>query len=226
MLAPYIRMSNLTKTYQMGLEKINALAGITLDIEQGSFCLMIGPSGSGKSTFLYLLGGLDRPTNGTIFVENESLDDLDENQLAAYRRRKVGFIFQSFNLIPSINAWENVAYPLYFSGVPFRERKSRALVLLDQIQMGDRSEHKPHELSGGQQQRVAIARALINNPHIILADEPTGNLDSASGESVMNVLADLHLDGTTIVVVSHDPRMVNYASRVLHILDGCIQTIS
>ncbi len=218
----FIQVSNLQKVYSMGDVAVKALGGVTLEIRRESFCLIMGPSGSGKSTLLYLLGGLDRPTGGEIFVGGRTLDSLDENQLAAYRRQLVGFIFQSFNLISSMTAWENVAYPMQFAGIRPKERRSRAFELLHRIGLDDRAMHRPTELSGGQQQRVAIARALVNSPQLILADEPTGNLDTSSGDSVLRLLGDLHQSGTTVVVVSHDARVANYASQVVHILDGCI----
>jgi putative ABC transport system ATP-binding protein len=181
----------------------------------------MGPSGSGKSTLLYLLGGLDRATAGHIVVDGYVLDEMDENALAAYRRRFVGFIFQSFNLIPSLSAWENVAFPMRFAGISRRERQKRAFALLERVGLADRRDHKPTELSGGQQQRVAIARSLVNEPRLVLADEPTGNLDTASGQSIMDLLAELHSDGRTVLVVTHDPRMAAYATHRVFLLDGC-----
>jgi putative ABC transport system ATP-binding protein len=219
----FIEIRNLRKTYQMGREQVHALAGVDLDIPAGSFHAVMGPSGSGKSSLLYLLGGLDRPTSGSIVVNNQSIDQLDENALAVYRRQTIGFIFQSFNLITSFTALENVAFPLRFSGVPRAQRQHLAYQLLQQVGLGDRVNHKPTELSGGQQQRVAVARALVNNPQLILADEPTGNLDSSSGNSIMQLLSDLHTAGRTVLVVTHDPRMVQYASHTVSMLDGRLQ---
>jgi len=216
----FITITNLRKTYQMGRQKVHALDGIDLSVAQNTFYAIMGPSGSGKSTLLYLLGGLDRPTNGQINVGGQSISTMDENALAAYRRRTIGFIFQSFNLIPSLSALDNVAFPLRFAHVPRRQRMARAHELLVRVGLGDRIQHKPTELSGGQQQRVAVARALVNNPQLILADEPTGNLDTASGSSIMQLLADLHQNGRTVLVVSHDPRMTAYATRTVHMLDG------
>ena len=181
----------------------------------------MGPSGSGKSTLLYLLGGLDRPTAGQIVVDGAALQDMDENALAAYRRSVVGFVFQSFNLISSLSAWENVAFPMRFTGVARRERRERAFALLERVGLADRRLHRPSELSGGQQQRVAIARSLVNEPRLILADEPTGNLDTASGQSIMELLSELHSDGRTVVVVTHDPRMAAYTTHQVFLLDGC-----
>lgn len=218
----FIKITGLEKTFDMGAVSVRALAGVDLTIEQNTFCLIMGPSGSGKSTLLYLLGGLDRPTGGHILVNQQSIDGFDENKLAHYRRHMVGMVFQSFNLIPSMTALENVAFPMRFNGVSRRRRKDRAKELLALVGLEDRAYHKPTELSGGQQQRVAIARALVNNPEIIMADEPTGNLDTSSGDSIMSVLADLHRNGATIVMVTHDPRLVRYATRVVQLLDGRI----
>ncbi|HSF80647.1 MAG TPA: ABC transporter ATP-binding protein [Anaerolineales bacterium] len=218
----YLKISGLQKIYKMGEVEVKALAGVDLTIPPRSFTLIMGPSGSGKSTLLYLVGGLDRPTYGQIFVEGREVDNLDENELAVYRRKMVGFIFQSFNLIPSMTALENVALPLRFTHTRRRERFDRARELLKKVGLEDRAQHRPTELSGGQQQRVAIARALVNQPHLILADEPTGNLDTASGESIMELLAELHGEGATVMVVSHDTRLVNYATQVVQILDGRI----
>jgi putative ABC transport system ATP-binding protein len=206
----------------MGRETVHALADVDLAIEANTFWAVMGPSGSGKSTLLYLLGGLDRPTSGQIEVGGQSIDALDENALAIYRRRTVGFVFQSFNLIPTLSAWENVAFPMRFARVSRRQRQARAFDLVHQVGLGDRLLHRPTELSGGQQQRVAVARALVNEPQLILADEPTGNLDTASGNSIMQLLADLHHEGRTVLVVSHDPRIIYYATHKVYLLDGRI----
>lgn len=224
--APFIETQALTRTFQMGQTRVHALRGVDLQVQRGAFWALMGPSGSGKSTLLYLLGGLDRPTTGTITVDGQNLTALDENALAVYRRRTVGFIFQSFNLIASLTALENVAFPMRFARVPRRERARRAQELLERVGLGDRLYHRPTELSGGQQQRVAVARSLVNEPSLILADEPTGNLDSQSGHSIMNLLAELHQGGRTIVVVTHDPRMANYTTETVHMLDGRIVTQS
>ncbi len=217
-----IQISNLTKHFQMGGTTVRALDGVDLDIPQQSFTVVMGPSGSGKSTLLYLIGGLDRPTGGQISVNGERLDGMDENKLALFRRHAVGFIFQSFNLIQSMNAEENVGFPMQFSGIPPKERKRRSKELLEQVGLADRGRHKPGELSGGQQQRVAAARALVNNPGLILADEPTGNLDSASGVGIMQLLSDLHHSGRAVLVVTHDARMVRFATHKVFLLDGKI----
>jgi putative ABC transport system ATP-binding protein len=221
-MTAFIEITGLSKSFQMGEVTVHALAGVDLQIEQNAFCLIMGPSGSGKSTLLYLLGGLDRPTSGSIRINGQEINDLDENALARFRQRTMGFVFQSFNLIPSATAVENVTFPARFSGVPARKRKELGLELLERVKLLDRAYHKPSELSGGQQQRVAIARALVNRPALILADEPTGNLDSASGESIMAVLKDLHQEGATIIVVSHDSRLTGYATQMVQILDGKI----
>jgi len=218
----YLQISDLHKIYKMGEVEVKALAGVDLTIPRRTFTLIMGPSGSGKSTLLHLIGGLDRPTHGQIFVDGREVDNLDENELAVFRRKMVGFIFQSFNLIPSMTALENVALPLRFTHTRRRERFERAAELLKKVGLEERARHRPIELSGGEQQRVAIARALVNQPHLILADEPTGNLDTASGESIMELLAALHREGATVMVVSHDTRLVNYATRVVNILDGRI----
>lgn len=204
----------------MGETRVRALSDLDLEITRGSFTVVMGPSGSGKSTLLYLIGGLDWATAGTIVVDREEIEKMDENALAIYRRSKVGFIFQSFNLITSMPSVENVAFPLRFARVPERDRKVRSLALLEELGMSDRVGHKPAELSGGQQQRVAIARALVNDPPLILADEPTGNLDSNTGLSIMQLLADLNKKGKTIIVVTHDPRMHQFATNVVYLLDG------
>jgi putative ABC transport system ATP-binding protein len=217
---PFIQVKELTKHYQMGGTTVRALDGLTLEIAARTFTVVMGPSGSGKSTLLYLLGGLDRATSGEISVDGARLDEMDENTLALFRRRTMGFVFQSFNLIPSMSALENVAFPMQFAGVNSTQRKEQARNLLTQVGLDNRAEHRPTELSGGQQQRVAIARALVNNPSLILADEPTGNLDTASGAAVMQLLSDLHNSGRTILVVTHDPRMTRFATHKIFLLDG------
>jgi len=217
---PFIRVRGLTKHYQMGNTIVRALDGLDLDIEAHTFTVVMGPSGSGKSTLLYLLGGLDRATSGEISVDGARLDQMDENALALFRRRTMGFVFQSFNLIPSMSALENVAFPMQFAGVTPAQRNLQARSLLGQVGLDNRADHRPNELSGGQQQRVAIARALVNNPSLILADEPTGNLDTTSGSTVMQILSDLHNAGRTVLVVTHDPRMTRFASHKIFLLDG------
>jgi putative ABC transport system ATP-binding protein len=221
---PFIRITNLRKSFVMGRETVNALAGVDADIAPNTFSAVIGPSGSGKSTLMYLIGGLDRPTSGQIEVNGEAIDTLDENALAVYRRKTVGFIFQSYNLMPSMTALDNVIFPMRFRPDSPRTRKEKALELLKMVGLADRAHHKPTELSGGQQQRVAIARSLVNDPQLILADEPTGNLDSHSGAVVLQMLVDLHRQGRTVLMVTHDPRLTRFATHTIRILDGKIVT--
>lgn len=220
MTKPLVRVAGLKKYYQMGGTVVRALDGVDLEINPRTFTVVMGPSGSGKSTLLYLLGGLDRVTSGAIWVDDRSLNDMDENSLALFRRRSMGFVFQSFNLIPSMTALQNVAFPMQFAGVSPARREEQARELLARVGLEDRAVHRPTELSGGQQQRVAIARALVNDPDLILADEPTGNLDTASGAAIMQLLSDLHLAGKTVLVVSHDPRMTRFATDQMFLLDG------
>ncbi len=220
--AGFIAVRGLRKTFVMGATKVHALAGVDLDVPSNHFVVVMGPSGSGKSTLLYLLGGLDRPTGGQIAVNGQNIEKMDENTLALYRRRTVGFIFQSFNLVASMTALENVAFPMRFAGISPRKRQVRAMELLKLVGLEKRAQHRPTELSGGQQQRVAIARALVHNPPLILADEPTGNLDTGSGLSIMQLLSDLHKSGRTVVVVTHDQRMSHFATDSIRLLDGRI----
>ena len=220
MSKPFIRVKGLTKHFKMGGATVRALDGLDLEIEARTFTVVMGPSGSGKSTLLYLLGGLDRATSGEIVIDGQRLDEMDENALALFRRRTVGFVFQSFNLIPSMTALDNVAFPMQFAGISSARRNQQARELLGQVGLSNRSDHRPTELSGGQQQRVAIARALVNNPSLILTDEPTGNLDTSSGAAVMQLLSDLHHSGRTVLVVTHDPRMTRYATHRIYLLDG------
>jgi putative ABC transport system ATP-binding protein len=220
----FVSIKELTKEYPMGETKVVALDHVSLDIRPGSLTVIMGPSGSGKSTLLYLIGGLDWPTSGSIRVAEDEIEKMDENSLAEFRRNRVGFIFQSFNLVSSMPAEENVSFPLRFSGVSKSARRSRSREILERVGLGDRISHRPTELSGGQQQRVAIARALINDPPLILADEPTGNLDSHSGLSIMQLLSELHRSGKTVIVVTHDPRMMQFATNTIYLLDGKIGT--
>jgi len=219
---PFIQVHGLHKHFPMGRSVVRALAGVDLTIEDQSLTVVMGPSGSGKSTLLYLLGGLDRPTQGSIRMNGKAIEALDENELALFRRRTVGFIFQSFNLVSSMTALENVALPMRFARVPPRQRIKRAHEALSRVGLADRALHRPTELSGGQQQRVAVARALVNEPSLILADEPTGNLDTTSGYSIMQLLSELHTSGRTVLVVTHDERMRHFATRTLFLLDGLI----
>ncbi|HMZ08128.1 MAG TPA: ABC transporter ATP-binding protein [Anaerolineales bacterium] len=220
MTQPLITVSALQKYYEMGGTIVRALDGVDIEIPQGTFTVVMGPSGSGKSSLLYLLGGLDRPTSGEITINGERIDQMDENALALFRRKTMGFIFQSFNLVSSMSALENVAFPMQFAGIPSSQRDEKSKKLLEQVGLADRGDHKPSELSGGQQQRVAVARALVNDPMLIFADEPTGNLDTQSGVTVMQMLSDLHKSGRTVLVVTHDPRMTRFATNKIFLLDG------
>lgn len=222
MTSSLIQITGLKKHFQMGGTTVRALDGVDVEIPAHTFTVVMGPSGSGKSSLLYLLGGLDRPTAGEITVNGERLDQMDENALALFRRKTMGFIFQSFNLVSNMSALENVAFPMQFAGIPASQRNERSKKLLEQVGLADRSHHTPSELSGGQQQRVAVARALVNDPSLILADEPTGNLDSQSGVAVMQLLSDLHRSGRTVLVVTHDPRMTRFATHKIFLLDGRI----
>jgi putative ABC transport system ATP-binding protein len=220
---PLIRTKELHRDFQMGHETVRALDGVNLTIQPGEFVGVMGASGSGKSTLLYMLGGLDRPTAGRIWVRGQDLTALDENELAAYRQREVGFVFQSFNLIPTMTALQNVEFPTLFARVPPAQRRERARYLLETMGLADRMDHRPTELSGGEQQRVAIARALVNDPAIILTDEPTGNLDSRTGAEVMETLTRLNQEqNRTIIVVTHDPLVAKVTERCIHLLDGRI----
>ncbi len=218
----FVKISQIYKEFTMGQTIVRALAGVDLELEPNSFTVLMGPSGSGKSTLLYLLGGLDRATRGHIEVNGQILDELDENALAVYRRQTVGFIFQSFNLISNMTAHQNVAFPMRFNRTNNRWRKLRSIEVLKQVGLEDRMSHRPTELSGGQQQRVAIARALVNEPMLILADEPTGNLDTASGGNIMQLLSELHQKGQSVLVVTHDTRMKQFATQHKYLLDGKI----
>ncbi len=223
-MTDFIQTRELLKYFSIGDQEVRAIDGVDIGIPQGTFSIIMGPSGSGKSTLLYLIGGLDRPTGGQISVDGTPLAEMDENALAVYRRNKVGFIFQSYNLVASMTALDNVIFPLRFAGISARERKERALNLLKMVGLENRAHHRPTELSGGQQQRVAIARALVNNPALIVADEPTGNLDSRSGFQLMELLGELHAAGRTILMVTHDPRMQKYATHLIYLMDGRVVT--
>jgi putative ABC transport system ATP-binding protein len=217
-----ISMHRIEKVYDTGKIKVEALRGIDLEVSSGEFVAVVGPSGSGKSTLLNLIGCLDTPTSGDYRLAGESVAGLERDQLADVRNRRVGFVFQNFNLLPQLTALENVEMPLLFGGVPRRQRRRRATTRLDEVGLGDRIQHRPTELSGGQMQRVAIARALAMEPDIILADEPTGNLDTGSGSDVMGLLGELWRKGRTLVVVTHDAALARRANRVVEIRDGLI----
>lgn len=215
-----ISLQDVEKEYQLGETLVKALRGSNVEIEQGEFVAVMGPSGSGKSTLMNMIGALDRPSKGEVTIGGESISGMSENQLALLRSKKIGFVFQEFNLINSMNAWQNVALPMIFRGVKPAERKKRAKELLQKVGLGDRADHRPSELSGGQRQRVSIARSLANDPDIVLADEPTGNLDTKTGEKIMKLLEDLNDRGKTIVMVTHDPNDAEYADRIVEIVDG------
>jgi len=215
-----IRTENLTKVYRMGDAEVYALHDVNLDIQEGEFIAIIGPSGSGKSTLLNMIGCLDTPTSGAVFIDGIDTGKLSENKLAEIRREKIGFIFQQFNLVHTLNALENVALPMFFAGVKRETRLKRAEELLANVGLGDRIYHKPSEMSGGEQQRVAIARALSNDPEIVIGDEPTGNVDTETGNAIMDILEGLNHEGRTIIVVTHDAEIAARAGRTKRMRDG------
>ena len=218
-----IKLENVCKVYKMGDVKVNALQGMSLDVREGEFVAIMGPSGSGKSTAVNMIGCLDVPTKGKVFLENHDISKLSESELAQIRGRKIGFIFQQFNLVQTLTAIENVMLPMIFQGVPEQARIEKATELLELVELGDRISHRPSELSGGQQQRVAIARSLANNPEVVLADEPTGNLDSKTGSNVLDFLEKLHRkEKKTIVMVTHDQNLAKVAERIEFLKDGKI----
>ena len=217
-----IKLSNITKTYRMGEVDITVLSNVSLSVQNGELIAIMGPSGSGKSTIMNILGCLDRPTSGSYRFEEREISALADDELALIRNRKIGFVFQTFNLLPRFSALKNVEVPLIYSGVPARMRKERATPLLQQVGLADRMYHKPTELSGGQQQRVAIARALVNHPPLLLADEPTGNLDSRSGADILNLLTGLNQQGVTVIIVTHDQNVAARCRRVINVMDGQI----
>jgi putative ABC transport system ATP-binding protein len=222
-VSPLIRMQGVTKTYDAGELAVQALRGIDLEIERGQMVAIIGPSGSGKSTLMHILGCLDAPTEGTYRLEGRDVSELTGFQLAAIRNQKVGFVFQTFNLLPKASLLRNVELPLLYAGVSGGERKEQALAALDKVGLRDRAKHRPSELSGGQRQRAAIARAIVNQPSLILADEPTGNLDTKTGLEILEIFDRMHARGETIVVVTHDPRIAERCERVVSIVDGGIE---
>jgi len=220
-----VRLDSVSKVYHMGTQNVNALVEVSVSFEPGSFTAIMGPSGSGKSTMLNLLGCLDRPTRGKYFLGGHDVSDLDDNELSAIRLRRLGFVFQSFNLIPQLTVAENIELPLYYLGWDADESRHRAEELAEMVGLGDRLEHRPTELSGGQQQRVAVARSLANDPAVILADEPTGNLDSTTGAQIMDLMAELNQQGKTIIMVTHETHIAVYARRRVHMLDGRVEAI-
>lgn len=220
-----IRLTDVRKTYKMGNEQVNALAGVSISFEKGSFWAIMGPSGSGKSTMLNILGCLDHVTSGSYVLQNEDVSTLGDNELSEHRLKHLGFIFQSFNLIPQITVQKNIELPLYYLGWEAHESAERAIELAGKVGLADRLGHKPTELSGGQMQRVAIARALANDPEILLADEPTGNLDTSTGRQIMDLICELNDLGKTIIMVTHEPEIAAHAGFNLHMRDGLIERI-
>ena len=218
-----IETQNLWKTYEMGVEELHALRGVSLEIRKGEYVAIMGPSGSGKSTLMNLIGCLDTPSKGSYWLAGRLVSQLSDDDLAYIRNKDIGFVFQTFNLLPRATALHNVELPLIYNGTPAAERLERAKTVLAQVDLAERMMHKPNELSGGQRQRVAIARALVNHPSILLADEPTGNLDSATGDEIMALFARLHQGGNTIIVVTHEPEIALHAHRVIRLRDGKIE---
>ena len=219
----FMVLNNVTKVYPMGGTQVQALRGVSLEIKAGEFIAVLGPSGSGKSTIMYILGCLDTPTSGTYHLDGAAVHSLNPNELAEIRNRRIGFVFQSFHLLPRATAGENVELPMVFAGIKTTERKACSECVLEQVGLRERIQHLPNELSGGERQRVAIARALVNKPSILLADEPTGNLDSYSGAEILALFENLHAEGKTIILVTHDEAIAKRAHRVIHIFDGRIK---
>lgn len=221
-MTPTIKLTNIKKYYAIGTQNLLALKGITLTVQAGEFVALMGPSGSGKSTLMNILGCLDRPSNGSYLLDGKEVGTLNDNELAETRNQKIGFVFQNFNLLPRISALENVALPLIYRGVRKKERLEKALYYLKEVGLLDRAHHRPNELSGGQRQRVAIARALVNNPKILMADEPTGNLDTKSTKEIMDIFLSLNEEGRTIILVTHEADIATCAKRQLLVIDGAI----
>lgn len=223
MKKPIIQVADLKKIYEMGNTEVKALNGVTFEVMENEYIAIMGPSGSGKSTLMNLIGCLDTPTSGTYILNGQDVSELEDAELAEVRNREIGFVFQTFNLLPRTDCLANVELPLIYSGVKTAERRKRAAETLTRVGLGDRLDHKPNELSGGQRQRVAIARALVNNPTILLADEPTGNLDTKTGEEIMMLFEELYRMGNTILVVTHEDEIANHARRIIRMRDGIIE---
>jgi putative ABC transport system ATP-binding protein len=215
-----IKTEDLAKVYEMGAEQVHALRGVSVEIHKGEYVAIMGPSGSGKSTLMNLIGCLDSPTSGRYWLAGRLVSDLDDDELAYIRNKEIGFVFQTFNLLPRATALHNVELPLIYNGTPSEERLERAKKALERVDLADRMNHKPNELSGGQRQRVAVARALVNSPSIVLADEPTGNLDSKTGDEIMTLFETLHSQGNTLILVTHEHDIAQHAHRIIHIRDG------
>ncbi|HEY4334642.1 MAG TPA: ABC transporter ATP-binding protein [Puia sp.] len=223
-LIPIINLENIQKSYYMGKQALPVLKGVSLDIQKNEYVALMGPSGSGKSTLMNILGCLDTPTSGKYILNGQDVSKMPDDDLADVRNVEIGFVFQQFNLLPRLTAVENVALPLVYAGVPTKQRIERAMAVLEKVSLADRSHHKPNELSGGQSQRVAIARALINNPSLILADEPTGNLDTKTSVEIMDIFSAIQAGGNTVVLVTHEEDIANYAHRIVRLRDGVIES--
>ena len=223
-MAGIIHLENIQKSYFMGKQELKVMKGISLDVFKNEYVALMGPSGSGKSTLMNIIGCLDTPTGGKYILNEKDVSQMDDNSLAEVRNTEIGFVFQQFNLLPRLTALENVALPLVYAGMSRKLRNEKALHVLDMVSLTDRSHHKPNELSGGQCQRVAIARALVNDPSIILADEPTGNLDSVTSHEIMDIFEDIHRRGNTVILVTHEEDIANHAHRVIRLLDGNIES--
>jgi putative ABC transport system ATP-binding protein len=219
-----IHLENIIKNYYLGRQVIEVLKGISLDISKGEYVALMGPSGSGKSTLMNILGCLDSPTAGRYILNNKDVSTMSDNDLAEVRNQEIGFVFQQFNLLPRLTAAENVALPLVYAGIPKKQRMEKAMMVLDKVGLADRSHHRPNEMSGGQNQRVAIARALVNDPSIILADEPTGNLDSKTSHEIMEIFGKIHQAGNSVVLVTHEEDIAHYAHRIIRLRDGLIES--
>ena len=223
-MANIIKIRNIIRDFELGQEIVHVLKGIDLDIEKGEYVAIMGPSGSGKSTLMNLIGCLDTPTSGSYILNGKDVSQMSDNELAEIRNKEIGFVFQTFNLLPRTTALDNVALPMVYAGVSKKDRTERAIEVLNDVGLSDRMDHRPNQLSGGQRQRVAVGRALINKPSIILADEPTGNLDSKTGVEIMNLFENIHKAGNTIIVVTHEEEIASHADRIIRLRDGMIES--